>query len=71
MTNVCIQLAAGLAEEAKQAGLLSSQHIEKMLRQQIRLQALRNALTEGEKSGEPQPFDFDAFLHDKNKHYQP
>lgn len=71
MTNVCIQLPAGLAEEAKQAGLLSPQHMEKMLRQQIRLQALRNALEEGEKSGESQPLDFDTFLHDKNKHYQP
>lgn len=34
-------------------------------------QALRNALEEGEKSGESQPLDFDNFLDNKNKHYQP
>jgi antitoxin ParD1/3/4 len=29
------------------------------------LQAIRQALVDGEQSGEPQPFDFDAFLRHK------
>ena len=30
--------------------------------QELRLAALRGALAEGEASGEPMPFDFDAFV---------
>ena len=30
--------------------------------QETRLAALRSALVEGEDSGEPEPFDFDAFI---------
>lgn len=37
--------------------------------QEAQLQALRAALIEGEKSGEPTPFDFDAFLEKKRKNY--
>jgi antitoxin ParD1/3/4 len=31
---------------------------------EARLEALRAALIEGEQSGQPEPFDFDAFLAD-------
>jgi antitoxin ParD1/3/4 len=34
---------------------------------ETQLNALRSALVEGEKSGEPEPFDFDAFIADKAK----
>jgi antitoxin ParD1/3/4 len=34
--------------------------------QELKLQALRSALTEGEESGAPVAFDFDAFLAGKN-----
>ena len=30
--------------------------------QQVKLEALRAALIEGEESGEPEPFDFDQFM---------
>lgn len=30
-----------------------------------RVEAIQQALIEGEQSGEPQPFDFDAFIHRK------
>ena len=33
--------------------------------QETRLRALQTALIEGEQSGQPSPFDFDAFLEDK------
>jgi antitoxin ParD1/3/4 len=33
---------------------------------EAKLEALRAALIEGEESGDPQPFDFDAFLARKN-----
>ena len=33
--------------------------------QEIRLRALRAALIDGEQSGAPSPFDFDAFLDEK------
>jgi antitoxin ParD1/3/4 len=32
---------------------------------EARLSALQTALVEGERSGEPEPFDFDDFLEDK------
>jgi antitoxin ParD1/3/4 len=32
---------------------------------EARLSALQAALVEGERSGEPEPFDFDDFLEDK------
>jgi antitoxin ParD1/3/4 len=35
--------------------------------QEARLAALQAALVEGERSGEPEPFDFDDFLEDKRK----
>jgi antitoxin ParD1/3/4 len=35
--------------------------------QEARLSALQAALVEGERSGEPEPFDFDSFLEDKRK----
>lgn len=35
--------------------------------QEARLSALQAALIEGERSGEPEPFDFDDFLEDKRK----
>jgi antitoxin ParD1/3/4 len=35
--------------------------------QETRLRALRAALIEGEQSGSPAPFDFDAFLEGKRK----
>jgi antitoxin ParD1/3/4 len=34
---------------------------------EARLSALQAALIEGERSGEPEPFDFDHFLEDKRK----
>ena len=34
---------------------------------ETRLSALQAALVEGERSGEPEPFDFDRFLEDKRK----
>jgi antitoxin ParD1/3/4 len=34
---------------------------------EARLSALRAALVEGERSGEPEPFDFGDFLEDKRK----
>ena len=33
--------------------------------EEARLSALRAALVEGERSGEPEPFDFDHFIEDK------
>ena len=35
--------------------------------QETRLKALQDALIEGEQSGSPSPFDFDAFLEGKRK----
>jgi antitoxin ParD1/3/4 len=35
--------------------------------QEARLSVLQAALVEGERSGEPEPFDFDDFLEDKRK----
>jgi len=53
----------GSASEVVRAGLrLLEEH-------EIRLAALRAALTEGEQSGPSQPFDFDRFL--ERKHAQP
>lgn len=34
---------------------------------EARLSALQAALIEGERSGEPKPFDFDNFLEDRQK----
>jgi antitoxin ParD1/3/4 len=34
---------------------------------EARLAALRAALVEGERSGEPEPFDFDGFIEEKRK----
>ena len=35
--------------------------------QETRLKALRAALIDGEQSGEPSPFDFDAFLDEERE----
>ncbi|MGO4438039.1 type II toxin-antitoxin system ParD family antitoxin [Rhizobium sp. RAF56] len=37
----------------------------RLLRHQAELEAIRAAIVEGEESGEPQPFDFDAFIEMK------
>ncbi len=37
----------------------------RLLRHQAELEAIRAAIIEGEESGEPQPFDFDAFIEMK------
>ncbi len=46
----------GSADEVVRAGL------ELLEARQTRVEHLRAAIIEGEESGEPQPFDFDAFL---------
>jgi antitoxin ParD1/3/4 len=59
---VSAQLRAGRydsAEEMVAAALRLLQHEEE------RYEALADALAEGEASGDPQPFDFDAFIADK------
>ena len=33
----------------------------------LQLERLREAIDEGDKSGEPEPFDFDAFVEDKRR----
>ena len=56
------QLRAGRYESAEKmvsAGLRSLQD------EALRFEALADALAEGEASGDPQPFDFDAFIADK------
>ena len=53
----------GSASEVMRAGL-------RLLEEQdAKLEALRAALIEGEESGEPQPFDFDAFLTEMREKY--
>ncbi|MET0746572.1 MAG: type II toxin-antitoxin system ParD family antitoxin [Rhizobium sp.] len=37
----------------------------KLLRDQAEIEAIRAAIIEGEESGDPQPFDFDAFIEAK------
>lgn len=55
-------IAAGEASFAEHGGVPP----EKMLEQQaLKLQALRDALAEGEASGPAQPLDFEAFLATK------
>jgi antitoxin ParD1/3/4 len=60
------QVAAGRygsASEVVRAGLRLLEE------QEAKLEALRAALIEGEESGAPQPFDFDAFLVEKRRRY--
>jgi antitoxin ParD1/3/4 len=49
------------ASEVVRAGLRLLEESE------AQLSALQAALVEGERSGEPEPFDFDWFLEDKRK----
>ncbi|MBW7921587.1 MAG: type II toxin-antitoxin system ParD family antitoxin [Rubellimicrobium sp.] len=53
----------GSASEVVRAGLRLLQEHE------AQMQALEAALIEGEESGEPQPFDFDAFMARKRAEY--
>jgi len=53
----------GSASEVVRAGLRLLQEHEAKVR------ALEAALIEGEQSGEPQPFDFDAFLAQKRAEF--
>ncbi len=53
----------GSASEVMRAGLRLLEE------QEAKLEALRAALIEGEESGEPQPFDSEAFLAEKRKNY--
>jgi len=53
----------GSASEVMRAGLRLLEE------QEAKLEALRAALIEGEESGEPQPFDSEAFLAEKRKKY--
>ena len=60
------QVAAGRygsASEVVRAGLRLLEERE------AKLEALRAALIEGEESGEPQPFDSDAFLNEMREKY--
>jgi antitoxin ParD1/3/4 len=49
----------GSSSEVVRAGLRLLEESE------VKLEALRAALIAGEKSGEPKPFDFDAFIASK------
>lgn len=51
----------GSASEVVRAGLRLLED------QEARLSALRSALSAGEASGEPEPFDFDAFVAEKRR----
>ena len=46
-----------------------SEYIRDLIRREqergVEIETIRNALIEGERSGEPQPFDFDAFVKRK------
>ena len=53
----------GSASEVMRAGL------RLLEAQEAKLEALRAALIEGEESGEPQPFDSDAFLKEMREKY--
>lgn len=68
MTLITVELPDELAEQARRAGLLSAQAIGAMLVDVLQwrshdahVEAIRQALIEGEQSGEPQPFDATAF----------
>lgn len=62
-TFIAAQLREGRyrsANEVVQAGLVLLEH-------QVRLEALRAALIEGEQSGFPEEFDFDAFIEEMHR----
>lgn len=54
----------GSASEVVRAGLRLLQEHE------AKVKALEAALIEGEESGEPRPFDFDAFIERKRAEYE-
>lgn len=54
----------GSASDVVRAGLRMLEEHE------ARVRALQDALIEGERSGEPQPFDFDTFKAGKRAHFQ-
>jgi antitoxin ParD1/3/4 len=56
--NQLDQGAYGSADEVIDAGL-------RLLQREAELAAIEAAIIEGEKSGKPRPFDFDAFIEGK------
>ncbi|GAA5006410.1 hypothetical protein GCM10023206_11950 [Acinetobacter puyangensis] len=69
MTSITLNLPDELVEKVKQAGLLESYHVENMFKQALlahedqKLMAIRQALIDGEQSGEAKAFDVNAFKH--------
>ncbi len=62
-TFIAVQLREGRyrsANEVVLAGLA-------LLERQVKLEALRAALIEGEQSGFPEEFDFDAFIEERRR----
>mgnify|MGYP001434305917 CR=1 FL=1 len=77
MTTITIELPDDIAEQARREGLLSARAIRGLLEDTLRLrqhdrdgdiEAIRAALIEGERSGEPRPFDPAAFRQRMRAH---